>query len=566
LQEEARNTERHAFWSTDQRLRHTKVNFVSAGTLDSTKPNDAESSMAKMSLEDSSSEGLDEIVVTGQDSDDAEAEDAHPNQAELQHDEPVSTFFVDTQGSNPVETGLPPPRLRSPSPTPSNSSEEVIIFAGRDKFGRGLSRDPKLSRTPTDPIDARIKIVEDQIQEQEELLKEVIREEEASLSPQPPSASGKLSTSSKKKRKSGRRGRGNTAQDRDEELIADYIANMDQDDLDALKSFGARELGGTDDDAWVETETSSGEPPHSTRKPFQNGWNRSDIDDFDDLSTSDGVMGDVQAILSKRDRHKGVQYLVVWEEQTVDEARWVPATTLTSIQALSHIESFEAEEKLIAEFENHEDDGTTDSEEIGDEDSIDDSDDGASEDEKLERKKAAMSDEQIARLLAKQEELGMGSDELLLFDDNDDADEEELAISKSSFIPLMFASKKAKNSRGPKRPRGEFPSATLLADAYDSFDIMDRDRLSLKLKGKGRKGKLPFDISDSELEASMQMTRENDRSKKTRKKQEREELRAQGMLGSKYGKPDLKQKYKEGMGIYAVAEEIKTFLMSNHTT
>merc|ERR1712098_439054 len=47
---------------------------------------------------------------------------------------------------------------------------------------------------------------------------------------------------------------------------------------------------------------------------------------------------------------------------------------------------------------------------------------------------------------------------------------------------------------------------------------------------------------------------------------ERDELRAQGLLGSKNGKVDMKQKYKEGMGIHAVKEEIKAFLMGGNTT
>jgi hypothetical protein len=95
---------------------------------------------------------------------------------------------------------------------------------------------------------------------------------------------------------------------------------------------------------------------------------------------------------------------------------------------------------------------------------------------------------------------------------------------------------------------------------------MDFERPSLKKKPKGRKGKLVLDLSDSELEASMQMAWDNDRIKKKERKQEREELRSQGLLGSRNGKPDLKQKYKEGMGFQSIKEEIKIFLMGNNTT
>jgi hypothetical protein len=276
-------------------------------------------------------------------------------------------------------------------------------------------------------------------------------------------------------------------------------------------------------------------------------------------------MGDVLAILSKRDRQTGVQYLVVWEDQTVDDARWVPVNTLTSLSALSHIEKFETEEKLVAEFEDNGGDDTSDSDEgvdgVADEDEDNEAD-------FVKKKIVLMSDERIARLLAKQEELGMGSVELMLFDEEADGEEgDDSEFPRTSFTPIMLPSKRRQpRGVGSQRAGGDFPPASLLADAYDGFDVMDFDRPSLKKKPKGRRGKLEFDLSDSELETSMQMAWDNDRIKKKERKQEREELRAEGLLGSKNGKPDLKQKYKEGMGIHVVKEEIKKFLMGNDTT
>ncbi len=176
-----------------------------------------------------------------------------------------------------------------------------------------------------------------------------------------------------------------------------------------------------------------------------------------------------------------------------------------------------------------------------------------------------MSDERIARLLAKQEELGMGSEHLVLFDDDDDADEEVeglTSLQERNPYTLMFSPKRG-SDRGSKRPRGEFPSATRMADAYDGFDIMDFERPSLKKKPKGRKGMPVFDLSDSDLAESMQQAWDIDRSKKKERKQEREELRAQGLLGSKNGQVNMKQKYKEGMGIQEAKEEIKIFIIGN---
>lgn len=556
---------------------------MSAGTLESAKPKDAEAALAEMTL-DSPKDGDDEIEVFEEEDVPLEQEEelrlndqATQLSAKLVSEDQTCGYMVDIRGSGPIQTGMPPPRLRAVSPVPSNSSEEIILFGGRDQQGRGLSRATHTSTMSTNPIDRKIQIVEDKIHEQEELLEKVLCQ---TIVPPvgPPRASANSSTVEAEaiclkhrdhSNRRGRRSKKNTEQAEEAALIADYIANIDKDD-GVYRSFTQRELGSTEDEIWQDTEASSGEPIQNTQRSFNGGWDRSGVYDFDDLSTSDGVMGDVQDILSKRERTSGVQYLVVWEDQAVDEARWVPSTTLTSVNALSHIEIFEAEEKLVAEFMDNEEGDTSDSDELDiDDDAAADEDDN---EDLMERKINQMSDEKIARLLAKQEELGMGSSELILFDDGDsdeDEDEDEDGIptfSNNTFSPVMLSKKSEARGRSSKRPRGDFPSATMLADAYDGFDVMDFDRPSLKKKPKDRRGKLAFNPSDSELEASMETAWENDRLKKKERKQEREELRAQGLLGSKNGKPDLKQKYKEGMGIHAVKEEIKKFLIGSSTT
>lgn len=557
MQEEARNTERHhSFWDSDQKLRHTKVNFVSAGRLERTKPKDPKSAFADMSLD---SPGRDNTDVEVEENEEVE----HSKQASTildvestNHEPPQLShcFVIDTRGSEAVETDLLPPQLRSISPTPSNSSEEVILFRGRHRHGKGRATSPKISGAPTDPLDARIRLVEDKIHEQEHLLAVLHHKEESPKPIKKLAVSSGLSNHEQERyqRRQGRQGKRRAKQAEEEALIADYVANIDEDML-KTNAYNQRELGGTDDDSWQdEEETSSGDPIGGRNQALQNGWDPQNIGDFDDLSTSDGIMGELQAILSKREREAGSQYLAVWEDQTADEARWVPASTLTSLGAISHVDLFEAEAKLIAKLEGNEENSS-------DSDAADEDD----EDDIVQRKIDRITDEKIARLLAKQEGLGMGSNELLVFDDTADADEdEEAALPKSKFSPIVISPK----GRGARRPRGDFPAATALADAYDGFDVMDFDRPSLKKKPKGRKGKLAFDLSDSELEASMQMAWDNDRIKKKERKHERDELRAQGLLGSKSGKLDLKEKYKEGMGIYAVKDEIKNFLMSSNAT
>ncbi|KAJ8063795.1 hypothetical protein OCU04_007656 [Sclerotinia nivalis] len=581
LQEEARNTERHSFWNSDQRLRDTKVSFVSAGEFKPTDLiQDSEEALAGMTLE--SAELSEEIL----------AQDVQMADREKPMAASSSLFMIDTDGSKPVETGLAPPRLRSISPARSDSSEEVILFHGRSQSGKGDVRIKHDLPAYADPIDARIKMVEDKLLEQHKLLEETLDEKEASLESIPPELAEALNKETflgatphqwanspspnfgailpkrqNKGRHQGRARRGRRAtgranySDEEDAMIADYIANMDQQQSmdDADQTCNRRELGGDEDAAWQ--DDSSAEEPQDSGQNERHGWSRTELQDLDDLSTSDEARGKVQTVLSKRHRVGGLQYLIVWEHQDVDEARWVPLHVLQDSDALPLIEAFEAEEKLIAEFESNGDEDSDDSGDIGDEDD-DDHDD---EQDLVQRRIGKMNDEQIARLIAKQEELGMGGDEILLFDDEVHDEDEEIEAPTIDLNDFILSGRRGRKER--QRRQGEFPPAAPLADAYDGFDVMDFDRPSLKKKPKGRKGKLILDdISDSELEASMQSAWDNDRAKKKERKQEREILRAQGLLTGKHGKPDMKAKYKEGMSIDDIKEEIKEFLKGDNTT
>jgi hypothetical protein len=447
---------------------------------------DPESALADMSLDSPSAQDIDmQIEVEVQEESDHGSDDIYSRIAAESLLEPAesstiapSNFIIDSQGSE-VNTGFPPPRVRSPSPTPSNSSEEIILFGGRNKMGKCIARNTKADKLSINPFDAKIRIVEEKIQQQEELLEETLHRKE----PQPPSFQQEslersagdfealLPIRIRKGRNNGRKGRRAQQVEEEDAIIADYLANIDAEDREVLvqaSKFGNRELGGTEDEAWQdETEMSSGEPG-ALKEQWKGGWDASNIEDLNDLSTSDGVMGEVQAIFSKRERKSGLQYLVVWENQTMDEARWVPAATLTSVRAQAAIEEFEEEEKLVAQFvavsDEDDDNDSVDSDDMVDEDND-------NEEDLLQRKIDRMDDEQIARLLAKQEELGMGSNELLLFDDAADADEEDgFAVPATNFNPFMLPSS-SKKTRS-KRPRAEFPAATALADAYDGFDVM----------------------------------------------------------------------------------------------
>ncbi|KAK4556268.1 squalene synthetase-like protein [Recurvomyces mirabilis] len=198
-----------------------------------------------------------------------------------------------------------------------------------------------------------------------------------------------------------------------------------------------------------------------------------------------------------------------------------------------------------------------------------------------QRRQDAMTDEQLARLFAKQEELGINSKDLVIDDgmyENDDDDDAMEGIG--DLVAARVGLQDISNSRTPNRTKrtrkgqGDFtfPDASALADTLDQygaqgFDIMDLSRPSLRPTKKGRKskGQLPAELealSDDELRDTMLGTWENDREKKRIKKVEREELRQQGLLGSsgRKGKADLGMKYLQGMTMKQVLDELKLFL------
>ncbi|KAF7585308.1 hypothetical protein BBP40_011288 [Aspergillus hancockii] len=116
-----------------------------------------------------------------------------------------------------------------------------------------------------------------------------------------------------------------------------------------------------------------------------------------------------------------------------------------------------------------------------------------------------------------------------------------------------------------------FASTTAFADAleadpYYGLDIMDFSRPSLRKKQKGKLCGLDSVLTDSELELELEDAWRHDREKKKARKQKREELRSQGLLGRSTHGPDLKSKYSNGIGFGDLKIEIRTFLLSSKTS
>lgn len=482
---------------------------------------------------------------------------------------PDDLFFVDLHGSKDlVHTTLPEPIVgRSQSPTGSSSSEELILYAGRDSL-RGKRRrpnhlnaslvikpNPRIVNDPVTSVSDRRPTAGHNLEPK--LSASMLDSSNAKISLQigqpSPSTGEPNSTIAKNSRKTKQRRMLKSNQS--DAVLADYIDNMDNEaihDVAGEAKLLARPLDTMDTSGWEDEPNESDERLQvDSITSFSETWDTTDLQDFDGLSTSDGAHAEVRKIFAKRQRPSGLQYLIVYEGFSVDDARWIHIDSLNSAEAQKKVDEFETEHAiLVPDYADSASSMDSDEETQIIKDVQNEMDDILDEQDLLDRNRERMTDEQIARLLSKQEQLGIGSDELLLFD--------------SGSAPSGARGRK----RSQKRSSAGFPSASLLADVldqdpYDGFDVLDMDRPSLKKKGKGRRGTLPMEVSDSELEQSRQAAWANDREKKKKCKQEREEFRAQGLLGNK-GKVDMKAKYPQGMSMTQVLEQVKGFLASSN--
>ena len=167
-------------------------------------------------------------------------------------------------------------------------------------------------------------------------------------------------------------------------------------------------------------------------------------------------------------------------------------------------------------------------------------------------------DERLAKILATQEEFGIRSKDPILLDGNEeDTDHHQRAQKKGS-------AGDRKNILG--KNRGEFPSASKLADALDAIDFNETAVWSGSRKGKRNRAMPNFNVSDSEIEAALGLMWQKDRQKRKEKRQEREQLRSKGQL-NKSSMSDLRfQPSGQPSGGYTfeqVKVEIQEFLLGD---
>ncbi|OJJ43327.1 hypothetical protein ASPZODRAFT_136167 [Penicilliopsis zonata CBS 506.65] len=126
------------------------------------------------------------------------------------------------------------------------------------------------------------------------------------------------------------------------------------------------------------------------------------------------------------------------------------------------------------------------------------------------------------------------------------------------------------NGLGRRLPGKKASRRGITFSDVTQFDLHEPDTIKYNeyTPNKKPKGKLAsFHLSDSELETELETelkkAYQNDRARKKIKKQQREELRSQGLLGRNKDKADLKVKYPDGMDIDDLKLEARTFLTSH---
>ncbi|KAG9192398.1 hypothetical protein G6011_11132 [Alternaria panax] len=574
------SSHRTAAFETGKKLRHMPIEFISAGHLEST--------LKKLDMPE---------VETAQAESDSSAESNTPSSPSSTPDNTTAMAHM---------------AIRSPSPAlshVSSSSADEVLFRGRGNQtlaapatsptqpSEGATvhsvRTPKLTATPTTdhksvkatgraPVSVELSIRANATSRLEVEVgsdaDDVDQDQFAKRRGGRPAWEGKttewqhrskpevgwLSGPTRPKMDAYLRGEVNPR----DAAIDDYMQNMEDfgltEDLLAASGFARREMD-LDAGSHNDWESVSGSQDGGNEGEGSENWDSDMLQDFEDMSTSSDVMEKVVRILSKRTRKSGLQYLCVYENSVTDDARWLSYTHLKTADEKRLIKAFEAEvhereQQMLSSSDSENDDDDEDDDEEDDDDEEEDDDDDEEEEE--------FDDETIARVLQKQEELGLGGDEVMLYAGDDFFNGSGPA---KNYSYGGFSRPNKKKGRGGSNKEPTFPSASAMVaalemDPYGGFDIMDTERPSLKPKKKGRRGQLPPELDDSDLNEQLQNAWANDRAKKRLKKAEREELRQQGLLGRKGKGPNLKVKYQGGIDMEDIVEELREFLLGDMQT
>ena len=620
----ARDTERHAFgWRNSGRLRDNAVQFVSAGNLGiderEVKVAQQHSEVALQAVTSPDPPDLTsmqiqdrpmQLNVNPAGKSDISIKPAEAEQYEFKGQAQKGDQSTDSTDSGPLsanDLACSTSRPHSTSISSVESGAEVLVFTGRNSTRNeqrpsGIvvpHRTPSL--TPRLPYHSDRDKTSAQPEEHAEDKARLMSNEKptfqnmSSLFAQSPANQNSLENveltkaepystgrplQRRRDRRCGYRKHSKEEIDDEEALLQDYIDNMEvgKDSSDeqssVFRGHSRFSNGAANGEEHMKfTTTKSTDKMVAKRDDDMMGWSSADLEDLNELSTTDEELANVGRVFGHRNRSGGLQYLISSKDKGPDEARWVQHENLISINAMEQIRIYEDNLKLgldmdVGEADNSESESSSSGEEVLN-DVLNDIDSENDENERIMQYAARMTDEQIARALAKQEEFGIDADELLLLDGHIDGGLEDLGdftpFANQSPISNRTRSKRSQH-KGTNRAfsSGEAFVDALDEDPYGCFDVMDFERPSLKPKANGRKSDVPFELDDLELEEQLRRSWANDRTKKATKKREREEMRQAGLLGSKArnGRTDLKIKYSDsGMDADQIRAEIKIFLM-----
>ncbi|KAJ9210053.1 hypothetical protein DTO166G4_8314 [Paecilomyces variotii] len=493
MQQEAHNTGRHSVsWETSQ-LRFNKVNFVKAGSMYLDKLNEETAEPQQESRET-----------------DAETQPKHETATDTidgAEDTGNTLFFVDSHGDKPATTGLLDPVARLELSSAEDSSEDEVVFPGRNARSEGHASSREKSREGVRKYDDDVgsflsPAVSGNVKPVDQKQLDTERADPGhGTSSAIDTGSDSVGQSSQLHAHSttgepgiiSKRAETRILESKQVDILADYIENIDPEYLGA----------GSDQD--------------------REGWNTDNALDSSD-SDDEGQLPDGQA-----------SEVIVGKQERKSKGSRKSDIVSSGDESMSYSSS---------ELEGDDMPSERDEQSLAGEESED------------------YSDEQLARALQMQEGLGVTLDEIVLFD--------SISNPRTSRVSNPKPGKSDGRSRQKNKASREsmFVSASALADAldedpYHGFDIMDFDRPSLRKKPKGRRRGINFELSDSETEEQLERAWRNDRERKKIKKQQREELRSQGLLGRKPGKLDMKAKYSKGISIDNVRSEIRSFLLSS---
>lgn len=511
MRDEALNTERHSLNRPGLRLRNNNVQFVSAGDL---KPDDPAllNEFNHLDIKGESPEGVEQTEDSSPGDEDhgvqpvASAEDLQSADPVISHEEnssipseqtPTPLFFIDVEGDPKLRRSeRPGPNIRCDSPASMDSSDDEVIFCGRGK------QNPVVIEDPVPPSFNSQGIGEVGISH----TKPPHHQKTCSSAPGTPDFADVLATPSvnsnvfipltKAPRSSKRPSKRPSKRCR-------FPFEEDDDAILADYIENIMDHPSSDDDSPALDEPVD-QP--ETETGAANRFGGLAMDDQEDL-----LPGDLAG-----------------------RARSVPAP-VSDAGVVSSPDVSVPEDVEMGGVDNSE------------------SSESSSSEQDLEQAPAVQSNgyslDSGVTVLAE----NLSFSEIIVTDDDD---------MEIDYSTVTKKSQRVKRSR-PRRT--EFPSASAFADAldenpYEAFDIMDFNRPSLRTNARGKSNVPEFDLSDSELEWQLQTSWGNDRKKKKAKKQQREELRAQGSLGNKGGKASVNS---GGMKVEEIILEVRSFLLAD---